>query len=100
MHLTPLYSHDVLFLSMLPVQDAEKYRSEDEEARKKIEAKNAVENYACVPHAYVPPVMDTIAPICFKTSLKLDCVGLQGALVHLWAYLLTHEGAGCCAGTT
>ena len=45
-------------LPVSPVQDAEKYRSEDEEARKKIEAKNAVENYACALHASVPPVMD------------------------------------------
>ena len=28
------------------VSDAEKYKSEDEEARRKVEAKNALENYA------------------------------------------------------
>ena len=38
----------------MPVQDAEKYRSEDEVARRKIEAKNGVENYAYVPHACMP----------------------------------------------
>ena len=31
---------------MLPDQDAEKYKAEDETARQKIEAKNALENYA------------------------------------------------------
>ena len=28
------------------VQEAEQYKAEDEEARKKVEAKNALENYA------------------------------------------------------
>ena len=30
------------------VQEAEKYKAEDEDARKRIDAKNALENYACV----------------------------------------------------
>ena len=31
------------------VQEAEKYKAEDEDARKRIDAKNALENYACAP---------------------------------------------------
>lgn len=31
---------------MAPDQDAEKYKAEDESAKQKIEAKNALENYA------------------------------------------------------
>ena len=32
--------------SLLAAQDAEKYKAQDEEARRNIEAKNALENYA------------------------------------------------------
>ena len=35
------------------VQEAEKYKAEDEDARKRIDAKNALENYACA--APLPP---------------------------------------------
>ena len=36
------------------VQEAEKYKAEDEDARKRIDAKNALENYAYVPLRSLP----------------------------------------------
>jgi molecular chaperone DnaK (HSP70) len=43
------------------VQEAEKYKAEDEEARKRIEAKNALENYAC---AFPPPSLLPVLAAC------------------------------------
>jgi molecular chaperone DnaK (HSP70) len=60
------------------VQDAEKYKAEDEQARRKVEAKNALENYA------------------FRLGLQLFLVTLLSPwLCSSWPLLLVVTRAAC-----
>ena len=81
------------------VQEAEKYKAEDEDARKRIDAKNALENYACAGPSS-PSLLHTLChpanplPCCPLTAI-LSFSG-QAAWHWLWCHASARGCVACC----